>query len=74
MRTATSTRPSTQLSAPTRCSPEQTVSASASLKREPDPVDLTLATYEATVQRYVDAGGPPGPALQAFLVGSWPSP
>ena len=32
-----------------------------------DPVDLTLATYQATVQRYVDAGGPPGPALQAFI-------
>ena len=32
-----------------------------------DPVDTTLATYQATAQRYVDAGEPPGPALTALL-------
>lgn len=32
-----------------------------------DPVDATLATYQETAQRYVDAGGPPGPPLAAFL-------
>ena len=32
-----------------------------------DPVDTTLATYQATAQRYVDASGPPGPSLTSFL-------
>ena len=67
VRTATSTQPSTQLSAPSPCSPERTVSASACFRRERDPVDLTLPAHQSGVQRYVNAGGPPGPALQAFL-------